>query len=157
MTADELRQIIAQLPGGRRVTVVIIENTGTGATVLEAPATGTANVGGAQHVSTILRPAAVTPLEVAREILRDTPTSRLTPVEWSRAFDGAIKVREVKRALDKAVLEHEERGEGRGHGAVVITPVAMVAYLMARHDAITSRGKRPAWFARVVKGATHAS
>ena len=153
-----MRQLIAQIPGGRRVTIVVIENTVTGSTNVDAAAPSAVIAGTrGQYTTTIIRPSAATPLEVAREALRDAPSMRRTPVEWSKAFDGEITVRELKRALDEAVLQCEERGAGRGHGAIVVTPAAMISYLQARQDAVSSRGKRPAWFARVVKEATHAS
>ncbi|MEO7520994.1 MAG: hypothetical protein ABIW79_04185 [Gemmatimonas sp.] len=158
MTTEELHQLIARLPGGRRVTIVTIENTATASTDSDLASTGGPIVGAAgQYIAASIRPSAGTPLEIALEALCNAPTSRRTPVEWSKAFDGAITVREVKRALEHEVLPYEERGEGRGHGALVVTPAAMVTYLKARDEAISSRGKRPIWFAHVVKGATNAS
>lgn len=158
MTHDELRHLIAQLPGDRRVTVIVIEHTGAASSAVEGATTSSATVAASgQHANMHAPAPAATPLDLARGALRDAPTLRLTPVEWSKAFGGEITVREVRRALEAAALEFEARGEGRGHGALVVRPAAMVSYLTARQEAMASRGKRPAWFSRVVKGATNAS
>ena len=54
--------------------------------------------------------------------------------------------------MDAKMLPCEERGTGRGHGARVIAPSAMVEYLTERARALSlPRGKRPKGFQDVVK------
>ena len=75
----------------------------------------------------------------------------------TRVLNGTIAVRELKRAIDAELLVAEERGTGRGHGARVISPTAMVAYLTMRaRTLVLSHAKRPKKFNQVVKAGSDA-
>lgn len=60
--------------------------------------------------------------------------------------------RELHRAVTFGAVAAAQRGKGRGHGAQVISPDAMVTYLELLENGRRSREGRPHWFNDVVKG-----
>lgn len=158
MSPADLRQMIAELPPGKRVLVLMIEDV--------APSDGgPSNVRDEAHElvtdsrgsAATVAPSPSTPLEIARLALTRGPDAELKPKEWVALLDGSVSERELMRAISAGALDSRERGCGRDHKARVISPVEMVKYLETREEGLRFRGSRPEWFSDVVRETPYAA
>lgn len=157
MTPAEIQRLIANLPQDREIVVIIaraacqgIGEPGQQDVVSLGSWAGAAT--GPERSSRLGQPGATAPVAVARKLLRDDAHARPSISQWSAQLNGALSVRELQRAVKGKVLAAEPRGTGRGHGAVVITPSAMVGYLETRERVVAGDMPAPAWFVNVVRG-----
>lgn len=162
MTPAEIQRLIADLPLGREIVVIIARAPGLAMdsssrvdVVSVGPWTRAATE--SESCNDPGKPVALAPPAVARHLLRAAANARPSIAEWAAKLNGAVSAREIQRAAKIGVLAAEPRGTGRGHGAVVITPNAMVEYLETRERVISGEMPAPAWFAKVVRGGQDAN
>lgn len=161
MTAAEVQALIAGLPAGRELFVLIVRPSSLDSSAGHSVSTSNrmpSSVSVAQPTSAFSQqssadsPSPATPLDVAEKINREAPGESLTFAQWSDRLGGAIKVRELKRAVDGGILRVAERGSGRGHAAKVIAPADMLSYLELRVRVLDGAVPTPSWFFTVVRG-----
>lgn len=155
-----LQQLVPLLPAGASVFVIGItlpavnggaartstlalvdgekESTRTDVTVL-TDATGGKPVGEP--------PVERTPLEIIRSERRERPNRLRKTAEWASLL--GTSARALRRAIEAGALAHEAKPDGRDHGAIVIRPEVIEAFL-ATVEAV-ERGKcaQPDWWNRV--------
>lgn len=162
MTTEDIQRLLADLPSGRELTIIIARATDetSGDSQFQAPGSSKSRAivaSGLSRPSNHGTTAAVTPVVLARNLHRGDPGIRPSVNEWHTHLQGALSVREMVRAVKARALAAEPRGSGRGHAAMVITSSSMIEYLETRERVIQGDLQRPAWFSGVIRGGCDAN
>lgn len=155
-----LQQLLPSLPAGATVFMVgitlpaangAVANTsalplvdGAGETARsDVPAPMETKRGQAVPESSVAR----TPLEILRAERRERPNRMRKTAEWAGLL--GTSARALRRAVEAGAISYEAKPDGRDHGAIVIRPEVLEAYL-ATVDAV-ERGQcdPPEWWNRV--------
>ena len=84
---------------------------------------------------------------VARYREKNGGDAFLKPREWAPIT--RLSEREIRRAMRAGALRSTEKGDGRDHGALVVTVDAMEAYLAIVDSVERGQEEPPAWWASV--------
>jgi hypothetical protein len=139
MTAEALEHLIRIAPRGSTITIVSIPGENDRVHVTERPKTDGELTAGPPS----------TPAEAVERLKQSGDARAFKPDEWAAHLPG-ISEREIKRAIKAGAVSSFAKGTGRDHGAVVISPDAMLDYLRAREGVARGMAK-PGWYDDVVK------
>lgn len=119
MTSEEIHQIIASAPPGATIRIITIA-------IPESPRHVQANP--ADRLSSDSQWTAVQVVEWVQGTYGDRG---LKLRDWASLLPE-LSVRELKRAVREGGVEWHPKSDGRDHGATMISPTAMLAYLERR-------------------------
>lgn len=92
-------------------------------------------------------PAERTPLEIIRVERRERPGRLRKTAEWARLV--GLPVRALLRAVDANALSTESKPDGRDHGAKLIRPEVLEAFLATKEAVERGACDPPEWWNRV--------
>jgi len=153
---DMLQRLLPTLPAGASVFIVSVTLPGPGAavpTVLEDPSV----ISGADSASAAPEPCAIeipaapsknwTPLNRAAEERRRDPDKLEKPSVWAGRL--GVSARALSRAIACGALHHETKRDGKDHGAKIIAPAALEAFLANVEAVKSGQCDAPKWWVPV--------
>jgi hypothetical protein len=90
---------------------------------------------------------AQTPLERVRQERRERPNRLRKTAEWASLL--GTSARALRRAVEAGALPYEAKPDGRDHGAIVIRPEVLEAFLATEETVRRGQCAPPEWWNRV--------
>lgn len=124
-------------------TLALMEDA-SGTSQNDAPVPGQSDRGQAPAESPAV---AGTPLEIVRRERRERPHRLLKTPEWASLLRTSARM--LNRAIKAGALPYEVKSDGRDHGAIVIRPEVLEAFLATAEAVERGKCDPPEWWNRV--------
>lgn len=153
---DMLQRLLPTLPAGASVFLVSVTVPGPGVAVPSVPdappvSSGANSASGTPESCSVEMPAAPknnrTPLNRTAEERRRDPDQLEKPSVWAGRL--GVSARALSRAIACGALHHETKRNGKDHGAKVIAPAALEAFLANVEAVKSGQCDAPAWWITV--------